>query len=106
MELVVFNVCEGVMNLQGIYLTARQTQVSQLVAYGYQDAEIAKILGLTVRAIEQHIVNILARLDLKNRYQLQLVVLDRLSVPKTTPISSQAQRKQRNLRSLYSNLRA
>jgi len=51
-------------------LTARQAHVSELVALGMTNTEIARHLGTSVRTTDAHIVNIFDKLDLHRRKQL------------------------------------
>ncbi|RJO73849.1 DNA-binding response regulator [Nocardia panacis] len=45
-------------------LTAREREVLELMAQGYANGEISRLLGVTDRAIHKHIGNIFAKLDL------------------------------------------
>jgi DNA-binding NarL/FixJ family response regulator len=51
-------------------LTARQAHVSELVALGMTNTEIARHLGTSVRTTDAHVVNIFNKLDLHRRKQL------------------------------------
>jgi DNA-binding NarL/FixJ family response regulator len=51
-------------------LTARQAQVSELVALGRTNTEIAKHLGISVRTTDAHVMSIYNKLDLHRRKQL------------------------------------
>jgi DNA-binding NarL/FixJ family response regulator len=48
-------------------LTARQAHVSELVALGMTNTEIARHLGTSVRTTDAHVVNIFNKLDLHRR---------------------------------------
>ena len=51
-------------------LTARQAHVSELVAVGLTNTEIARRLGISVRTTDAHVSNIFNKLDLHRRTQL------------------------------------
>jgi DNA-binding NarL/FixJ family response regulator len=51
-------------------LTARQAQVSELVAVGMTNTEIARRLGISIRTTDAHVSNIFYKLDLHRRKQL------------------------------------
>lgn len=51
-------------------LTARQLQVSSLVAHGLTNAQVADQLKLSERTVENHVSNSLTKLGLHNRIQL------------------------------------
>jgi len=51
-------------------LTARQAQVSELVALGLTNTEIARHLGISVRTTDAHVMSIYNKLDLHRRKQL------------------------------------
>jgi DNA-binding NarL/FixJ family response regulator len=51
-------------------LTARQAQVSELVAVGLTNTEIARHLGIRVRTTDAHVMNIFLKLDLHRRRQV------------------------------------
>ena len=51
-------------------LTARQAHVSELVATGMTNTEIARHLGTSVRTTDAHVQNIFDKLDLHKRKQL------------------------------------
>jgi DNA-binding NarL/FixJ family response regulator len=51
-------------------LTSRQAQISELVAIGMTNTEIARHLGISVRTADQHVWSIFNRLDLHRRKQL------------------------------------
>ena len=51
-------------------LTARQAHVSELVALGLTNTEIAGHLGISVRTTDAHVVNIFNKLDLHKRKEL------------------------------------
>ena len=56
-------------------LTARQAHVSELVALGMTNTEIARRLGISVRTTDAHVSNIFYKLDLHRRKQLAEWVL-------------------------------
>ena len=43
-------------------LTPRQTEIAQLVAEGHRNAEIASILGMSIKTVETHRTQLMARL--------------------------------------------
>lgn len=51
-------------------LSLREGEVAQLVAQGLSNKEIAARMHLSVRTVESHVRNVLARLALSNRTQL------------------------------------
>lgn len=51
-------------------LTKRESEVLKLVAQGYKNREIAKDLGLAVKTVDNHRVNIMNKLGLRNAAQL------------------------------------
>jgi DNA-binding NarL/FixJ family response regulator len=51
-------------------LTARQAHVSELLAVGLTNTEMAKRLGVSVRTTDAHVFNILTKLDLHSRKQV------------------------------------
>ncbi len=55
-------------------LTSRQQEVSELVALGLTDAEIAKSLQLSRATVKGHITVVLRRLNLRDRTQLALYI--------------------------------
>jgi len=44
-------------------LTPRQTEIVQLIAEGHRNAEIAAILGMSIKTVETHRTQLMARLD-------------------------------------------
>jgi len=51
-------------------LTTRQAHVSELVALGLTNTEIARHLGISVRTTDAHVMSIFNKLDLHRRKQL------------------------------------
>lgn len=51
-------------------LTARQAQITELVAVGLTNTEIARRLGISVRTTDAHVQSIFRKLDLHRRAQL------------------------------------
>ena len=45
-------------------LTPRQTEIVQLVAEGHRNAEIASILGMSIKTVETHRTQLMARLGI------------------------------------------
>ena len=56
-------------------LTVRQAHVSELVAVGLTNTEIARRLGISVRTTDAHVSNVFNKLDLHRRKQLAEWVL-------------------------------
>ena len=56
-------------------LTPRQAHVSELVAMGMTNTEIARHLGISVRTTDAHVMSIFKKLDLHRRKQLAEWVL-------------------------------
>jgi DNA-binding NarL/FixJ family response regulator len=50
-------------------LSPREVEVMQMVARGYTNSEMAKMLGISPRTVERHITNILNKLGCRNRSQ-------------------------------------
>lgn len=57
-------------------LTARQLQISRLVASGQGNREIAEQLGLSVRSVESHLDRIYARLEIRSRAWLTRLIVE------------------------------
>ncbi|HEX2030190.1 MAG TPA: response regulator transcription factor [Actinomycetota bacterium] len=51
-------------------LTARENEVLKLVAKGYTYREIAEKLFISVKTVQNHVQNILTKLQLRRRYEL------------------------------------
>ena len=58
-------------------LTARETEVLKLVAKGYTYREIADKLVISVKTVQNHVQNILTKLQLSKRYQLMRYAIQR-----------------------------
>jgi DNA-binding NarL/FixJ family response regulator len=58
-------------------LTARENEVLVLVAKGYTYREIAERLFLSVKTVQNHVQNILAKLQLHKRYELMRYAIQR-----------------------------
>jgi DNA-binding NarL/FixJ family response regulator len=56
----------------GAPLTTRESEVLALVARGASNAEIARELGLTVKTVQNHVSNVLAKLQVRDRTQAVL----------------------------------
>lgn len=67
-------------------LTPRELDVLRLIALGHTNAEIGSMLYLSVRTVESHRANILAKLGLSTRAQLVRYALEHrlIGVPATT----------------------
>jgi DNA-binding NarL/FixJ family response regulator len=55
-------------------LTAREQQIAILVAQGLSNKEIAQQLCLSQFTVRNEVINILKKLDLKNRIQVAFLV--------------------------------
>jgi DNA-binding NarL/FixJ family response regulator len=62
-------------------LTKREIDVLKLVAQGYKNREIAKQLGVAVKTVENHRVNIMNKLALRNTVQMIRYALEKGVVP-------------------------
>ena len=51
-------------------LTARESEVAELIVQGKTNREIAEELVLSKRTVEKHVANILSKLELTNRSQI------------------------------------
>jgi two-component system, NarL family, response regulator NreC len=51
-------------------LTPREHEVLQLIAEGYTNKQIAEILSISIKTIQSHRTNIMAKLDLHDRSEL------------------------------------
>lgn len=51
-------------------LTSREVQVLRLIAQGHTNRQAAEILGISVRTVESHRANILAKLGVRGRVEL------------------------------------
>ena len=58
-------------------LTARENEVLVLVAKGYTYREIAERLFLSIKTVQNHVQNILAKLQLHKRYELMRYAIQR-----------------------------
>jgi DNA-binding NarL/FixJ family response regulator len=61
----------------GPELTARETEVLRLVAKGMTARRIADRLGLSHRTVENHVQNVLRKLQLSNRVELTRYAIER-----------------------------
>jgi DNA-binding CsgD family transcriptional regulator len=57
-------------------LTSRERQVAVLIAEGKSNQEIADLLVLSRRTVQNHVGNILSKLDLHSRTQIAMWVVD------------------------------
>jgi DNA-binding CsgD family transcriptional regulator len=62
-------------------LTARQTQVAALLADGLRYREVAACLSISERQVQRHIAEAVARLGLRNAYELAAVAVSAGLVP-------------------------
>jgi len=58
-------------------LTPRETEVLKLVAKGYTYREIAEKLFISVKTVQNHVQNILTKLQLRRRYELMRYAIQR-----------------------------
>lgn len=58
-------------------LTARETEVLKLVAKGYTYREIADKLVISIKTVQNHVQNILTKLQLSKRYELMRYAIQR-----------------------------
>ena len=58
-------------------LTARENEVLKLVAKGYTYREIAEKLFISIKTVQNHVQNILTKLQLKKRYELMRYAIQR-----------------------------
>jgi DNA-binding NarL/FixJ family response regulator len=58
-------------------LTSREQEILTLIATGYTNKEISSHLSISVKTVEAHKGNIMAKLDLKNRADVVRYALDR-----------------------------
>jgi DNA-binding NarL/FixJ family response regulator len=58
-------------------LTPRETEVLKLVARGYTYREIAEKLVISVKTVQNHVQNILTKLQLSKRYELMRYAIQR-----------------------------
>ena len=56
----------------GAPLTSRESEVLALVARGASNSEIARELGLTLKTVQNHVSNVLAKLQVRDRTQAVL----------------------------------
>lgn len=61
----------------GERLTAKEIEVLRLLARGSSNAEIGQALGVTVKAIQQHLSNIFGKLDARSRTEAVIQALRR-----------------------------
>ena len=59
-------------------LTPREMEIAQLVSMGKNNKEISQILYITEGTVKNHITNILAKLELRDRTQLALLMKNKL----------------------------
>jgi DNA-binding CsgD family transcriptional regulator/tetratricopeptide (TPR) repeat protein len=62
-----------------VALSAREMQVAELVAEGYQNRRIAEELVLSERTVEAHVANVFSKLGLSSRARLARWVVERRS---------------------------
>jgi DNA-binding NarL/FixJ family response regulator len=58
-------------------LTARENEILKLVAKGYSYREIAEKLFISVKTVQNHVQNILTKLQLRRRYELMRYAIHR-----------------------------
>jgi DNA-binding CsgD family transcriptional regulator len=62
-------------------LSPREREVLQLIAEGYSNKQIAEILSISVKTVQAHRMNLMAKLDLHDRadlikYAIQRKIID------------------------------
>jgi two-component system response regulator NreC len=62
-------------------LTEREAEILRLIALGHTNAEIAKMLFLSIRTVESHRAHILEKLRLDSRAELVQYAIDRRLIP-------------------------
>ena len=65
-------------------LTARQTEVLELIGRGLRNREIAGALGIRIRTVEAHIEQILLKLGATNRTEAVLNAIKSGLLPEST----------------------
>jgi DNA-binding NarL/FixJ family response regulator len=58
-------------------LTARENEILRLVAKGYTYREIAERLFISHKTVQNHVQNILTKLQLRKRYELMRYAIQR-----------------------------
>ena len=51
-------------------LTPRETEVLRLIAHGYTNGQAAEMLSISLRTVEYHRSNLIAKLNLRSRVEL------------------------------------
>lgn len=59
------------------HLSPRENEILRLVAKGYTYGEIAKALFIAEKTVQNHVQNILKKLQLRNRYELMRLAIQR-----------------------------
>ena len=59
-------------------LTPREMEIGKLISQGKNNKEISEILYITEGTVKNHITNILAKLELRDRTQLALLIKNKL----------------------------
>lgn len=62
------------MNCCGKHPSKEDLDVVRLMAAGFQDGEIAKKLGLSVRTVRRRIADLMTYLDARSRFQMGFLV--------------------------------
>ena len=71
-EIIVHQPKKFVLNqagLESLQLTKREYQILQLIVQGYNNAEIASKLFLSISTIKTHVSNLYTKMNVKNRYK-------------------------------------
>lgn len=74
--------------LRRLGLSRRETEVLTWLAEAKRDNEIALILGLSIRTVQQHVRSILGKLHVENRTAAVLVAIQRANVQPKRQISA------------------
>jgi DNA-binding NarL/FixJ family response regulator len=62
--------CRGDLKVPSDILTSREREVVKLIAEGKKNREIADLLCISIRTVENHRANIMKKLKLKNTSEL------------------------------------
>lgn len=61
----------------GKLLTARENEICQKIMEGKNNETIAKELFISIKTVKTHIHNILSKLGLKSRYQIEFLLKEK-----------------------------
>ena len=83
---------------QGINLTTRENQTLKLIAEGYRNKEIAKLLFISVKTVEKHRSNTMKKLGLHNTAELTAFAFEKGLTSSTTANYSEQNYSEQNAR--------